>query len=126
MSGRLDAPGLEMVGIKNSRHLFDAAQTKVEREELAQQAEIPIATLDELFGLSDLSRVYDVGPVFARMIFDLGIRSIGAFLQYSAEEFVKIYETQTQKKADFGINEIEFSLILAKDLDILGDDHHNE
>ena len=48
---------LEAVGIKNSRHLFNVAQTKAEREELAQQAGIPIAFLDELFGLSDLSRI---------------------------------------------------------------------
>jgi len=113
---------LEVVGIKNSRHLFNAAQTKVEREELAQQAKVPIERLDELFGLSDLSRVYGVGPVFARMIYDVGVQSVHEFAQYSASEFVTIYEAQTQKKADFGINEIEFSLILARDLEVVVDD----
>jgi len=113
---------LEATGIKNSRHLFNAVQTKAEREELAQQVEIPIEHLDELFGLSDLSRVYGVGPVFARMIYDVGIQSVRKFVRYSANEFINIYETQTQKKADFGINEIEFSIILARDLEIVGDD----
>ena len=112
---------LEVVGIKNSRHLFNAAQTKVEREELAQQAKVPIERLDELFGLSDLSRVYGVGSVFARMIYDVGVQSVHEFVQYSASEFVTIYEAQTQKKADFGINEIEFSLIFVRDLEVVVD-----
>jgi hypothetical protein len=109
---------LEAIGIKNTRHLFSAAQEKTEREQLAQQTDIPIAILDVLVGLSDLSRVYGVGPVFARMIYDLGIQSIRDFVEYSAEEFIVIYETQTQRKADFGVNEIEFSLVLARELEI--------
>lgn len=118
---------LEAVGIKNSRHLFNAAQTKAEREELAHQAESPIARIDELYGLSDLSRVYGVGPVFARMIYDVDIHSVHKFVQYSANEFIDIYEAQTQKKADFGINEIEFSLILARELEVsIGDDQNDE
>lgn len=108
---------LAAVDIKNTRHLFNVAQGKTGREELAHKTEIPIVLLDELFGLSDLSRVYGVGPVFARMIFDLGIQSLRDFIQYSAEEFIEIYETQTQKKADFGVNEIEFSLVLARELE---------
>jgi len=109
---------LGAVGIKNSRHMFNAAQDKVDRERLAQKSEIPIAILDELVGLSDLSRVYGVGPVFARMIYDVGIHSIRDFVRYTAEQFIEIYEIQTQKKADFGINEIEFSLVIARELEI--------
>ena len=74
--------------------------------------------MDELVGLSDLSRVYGVGPVFARMIYDVGIHSIHDFARYTAKDFIEIYENQTQKKADFGINDIEFSLELAKKLEI--------
>jgi hypothetical protein len=109
---------LGAVGIKNSHHMFNAAQDKVDRERLAQKSEIPIAILDELVGLSDLSRVYGVGPVFARMIYDVGIHSIRDFVRYTAEQFIEIYEIQTQKKADFGINEIEFSLVIARELEI--------
>jgi len=117
---------LEAVGIKNSRHLFDAAQTKSARHELAKQAEIPIALLDELFGLSDLSRVYGIGPVFARIIYDVGIRSVHKYVQYSVKEIIAIYEAQTQKKADFGIHEIEFSQILARELEVpIGEDHND-
>ena len=109
---------LESVGIKNSRHLFNAAKDRTERERLSQTTEIPIEIMDELVGLSDLSRAYGVGPAFARMIYDVGIKSIQEFAGYAAEDFIRIYEEETQKKADFGVNEIEFSLELAKELEI--------
>ncbi|KAA3661534.1 MAG: DUF4332 domain-containing protein [Chloroflexi bacterium] len=109
---------LESVGIKNSRHLFNAAKDKMDRNQLSQSVEIPIEVLNELVGLSDLSRAYGVGPMFARIIFDVGIKSIQEFISYTAEDFINIYEEQTGKKADFGLKDIEFSLDLAKELEI--------
>ena len=109
---------LDVVGINNSRHLFSKAMDKEKREQLSQNTEIPIEIINELVCLSDLSRAYGVGPVFARMIYDVGIKSINEFIKYSAEDFIRIYEEKNQKKADFGVNEIQFSLELAKELDI--------
>lgn len=104
-------------GIKNTRQLFNTAWGETEREQLAHNCGIPSDILDELISLSDLSRVYGVGPVFARMIYDVGITSLKEFITYSAEDFIRIYEDQTKKKADFGINEIQFSLQLARELE---------
>ena len=112
---------LAAVGIKNSRHLFNAGRDEASRIQLSKTSEIPIDFLSELVGLSDLSRVYGIGPVFARIIYDVGIHSIRKFTQHTAEEFIAIYEKETGKKADFGVGEIEFSLLLAKELDIAVD-----
>jgi len=109
---------LDNAGIRNSKQLFIKAQNKDRRERLARETDIPMETLNELIGLSDLSRIYGVGPVFARMMYDVGIKSVKEFVEYTAEDFIRIYEEQTQKKADFGVGEIEFSLELAKELDI--------
>jgi len=109
---------LEVEGIKNSRHLFNQAKNKTEREELSKKTGIPIEILNELVCLSDLARVYGVGPVFARMIYDVGVKTIKDFVKNTAEEFIRIYEEKEQKKADFGVGEIQFSLELAKELDI--------
>ena len=109
---------LDAEGIKNSRHLFNTAQDKNQRESLAQKTEIPIEVMDELLCLSDLVRVYGVGPIFARMIYDVGVKTVKDFIENTAEEFIKIYEEKEQKKADFGVGEIQFSLQLAKELDI--------
>ncbi len=109
---------LDAVGIRNSRQLFNEAKDKKEREQISQRTEIPIETLNELVCLSDLSRAYGVGPIFARIIYDVGVKSIKAFIENTAEDFIRIYEKKEQKKADFGVNEIQFSLELAKELDI--------
>lgn len=66
--------------------------------------------------LSDLARLYGVGPVFAGIIYNVGINSVESFIKYSAEEFIKIYENKTKKKADFSENDINFSINLAKEL----------
>jgi hypothetical protein len=107
-------------GIRNTKQLFLEAQDEGARERLATASGIPQDALDELVGLSDLSRIYGVGPVFARMIYDAGIRSVRAFVGYTAEDFIRIYEERTQKKADFGVGEIQFSLELAQELDQAG------
>jgi len=109
---------LENVGIRNSRQLFVEAQDMSGRDRLSKKTGIPKEVLNELVGLSDLSRLYGVGPVFGRMIYDVGIRSVKEFVENTAEDFIRIYEEQTQKKADFGIGEIQFSLELAKELEI--------
>ena len=108
---------LETEGIRNSRQLFNEAKRKDERERLSQKTSIPIEILVELVCLSDLARAYGVGPVFARMIFDVGIQSIEELVQYTAEEIIRIYEEKEGKRADFGVHEIQFSLDLAKELD---------
>ena len=110
---------LEAVGIKNSRHLFNGAKDKKERERLSQTTELPIGILNELVGLSDLARAYGIGPIFARVIYDVGVKSIKEFVEYTAEDIIRIYEEENQKKADFGVNEIQFSLELAKELEFV-------
>jgi hypothetical protein len=112
---------LEDEGIHNTKQLFLEAQDKSGRDRLSKETGIPKDVLNELVGLSDLSRIYGVGPVFARLIYDVDIRSVKEFVEYTAEDFIRIYEEQTQKKADFGVGEIQFSLELAKELDIAVD-----
>jgi len=113
------AKRLEAVGIKNTRHILNEAGEKNKREQLAQKTGIPIEKMNEIVCLSDLSRAYGVGPAYARMIYDMGIKTIKEFVEKTAEDFIRIYEETTQKKADFGTNEIQFSIELAKELDIV-------
>lgn len=72
--------------------------------------------MHELTGLAELSRIYGVGPAFARIIYDVGINSVSDFVEYTGDDFIRIYEEKTGKKADFGTREIEFSLELAREL----------
>ena len=113
-----DIDALEEQGIKNTKQLFEKGKLSEARQQLSQVTGISRERLDELVSLSDLARLYGVGPVFARMIYDAGIRSVKTFVRYDAEEFVSLYEKATHKKADFSVNDINFSLELAKELEI--------
>lgn len=109
---------LAAAGVRNTRQVFDLAKCKKERAQLAESVDIPIDIMTELVSLSDLVRAHGVGPVFARMLFDAGIKTIQEFVSLSAEDLIRIYEETQHKKADFGVNEIQFCLELAKELDI--------
>lgn len=113
----MDIEVLEKHGIKNTRQFFDKGKTDEQRTQLSRLTGISIEKLNELTSLSDLSRLYGVGPAFARIIYDVGITSVKAFVATTAEEFIHIYEDKTQKKADFGVGDINFSIELAKELE---------
>jgi len=108
---------LEKRGIKNSKQLFDKAMLIEKRRELSSESGVSEKDLNELVHLSDLSRLYGVGPVFARILFDIGIDSVKIFMSHSAEEIIKIYEDINKKKADFTKNDIQFTLEMARKLD---------
>ncbi len=107
---------LEKVGIKNTRQFFNNVNNEIELDSISQKTSISIDKLNELASLSDLARLYGVGPVFARIIYNSGIDSVESFTKYTADEFIKIYEKETRKKADFSIADISFSIDLAKEL----------
>jgi len=109
---------LEAEGITNTRHMFYAAKDETDREQLSKDTGVAIEEITELYCLSDLSRAYGVGPVFARLIYDVGITSMQEFVECSAKDFIRIYEEKTQKKADFSVDEIQFSIELARKLEI--------
>ncbi|MBT3271931.1 MAG: DUF4332 domain-containing protein, partial [Spirochaetales bacterium] len=102
--------------IKNTKQLFERATTNHGVSQLSQATAIPLEKLNELVSLSDLARLYGVGPVFARIIYDAGITSVKAFAECGAHAFMRMYEEKTHKKADFRIEDIEFSLELAREL----------
>ena len=107
---------LANIGIKNTKQLFNKVQKSEEIAELSKRTGVSKEKINELASLSDLARLYGVGPVFARIIVDVGIKSVRDFIKYSAEDFISIYENKTKKKADFGVSDINFSIELAKEL----------
>ena len=109
---------LSQVGIKNSRHLYEQAGSQIGRRDLSDSTGISQESLKELVGLSDLARAYGVGPVFARILYDTGIHSIKQLKSYTAEEIIKLYEDKFQQKADFSLRDMNFSLEIARSLDI--------
>ncbi len=80
---------LEAVGIKTSKHLFDAAKTAEQRAELCQRTALPEEALLELVKLSDLARILGVGPVFARILYQAGVDRLETFLALSPDALLE-------------------------------------
>lgn len=102
-------------GIKTTRHLFEAAESQDDTALLAAQLNEDVSAIGELAALSDLARLYGVGPVFARLLYDLGITSADRFVDCTPEQIVALYEKHHHKKADFTIDDIRFSIELARE-----------
>lgn len=107
---------LKNIGIRNTRQFYNEVSFGKDTYSLFQKTGISKEKLNELKSLSDLARLYGVGPVFAEIIYNVGIRSVEGFITHSADEFVKIYEEKTKRKADFGESDISLSIELAKEL----------
>jgi hypothetical protein len=113
-----DIQQLGAAGIKNSRHIFEVVKNNPDPGILSHEIGVSPETLSELVGLSDLVRAYGVGPVFARILYDMGIHSIGEFRSYTPQQVIDLYENKTGKKADFSTSDIKFSLDLVQVLDL--------
>jgi len=111
---------LEKRGIRNSKQLFLAARNKQERIQLSQAADIDPTKLLEMVKLADLSRVYGVGPIFARLLFDIGAETVESLAQADSEQLFrqleKKYLEAGYSKADFKERDIRFCIRMAKDL----------
>lgn len=70
---------LKSRGIRNTKDLFEKVQTEEQQAELSQDTGIPEYRLKELSSLCDLSRITGVGAVFARVVYEAGIRSTREF-----------------------------------------------
>ena len=113
-----DLASLAELGIRNSRHIFEQVENEGDLHTLSSETGIAKETLSELLGLSDLVRAYGVGPAFARILYETGIHSIDELKQFSPQQVVDLYESQTQKKADFTVSDIQFSLDILRSLEL--------
>jgi nucleotidyltransferase/DNA polymerase involved in DNA repair len=120
-----DFPGVEAAtveklatrGIKNSKQLFESALSGEQRAELVKQVAIDAEELLELVKLSDLSRVYGVGPVFARLLCDAGVDSVEAIARADSTQLfdtlAQAYLAAGNSRVDFKERDIAFCIQMA-------------
>jgi nucleotidyltransferase/DNA polymerase involved in DNA repair len=112
--------GLEERGIKNSKQLFENALSKAQRQQLAAVTGVDPDKLVELVKLADLSRVYGVGPVFARLLYDTGMDSVQAIARADSaqlfEQLAEAYLAAGNSRVDFKERDIAFCIQMAKRL----------
>lgn len=77
---------LAAVGIKQTKQLFERAQSKQDRAELSGLTGVPDDALLELVKLADLARASYVGPTWARIIYEAGIDTLEKLADGSPDE----------------------------------------
>jgi len=111
---------LEEAGIRNTKDFFRRCQTPAQRQALSEETGIPTAQVMELTKLTDLSRIWGVGPVFARIIYGSGVDTVEKVAQQEAGEFFNVlkasYEEVYCVSADFILRDIEDTITRAIDL----------
>jgi nucleotidyltransferase/DNA polymerase involved in DNA repair len=111
---------MAVMGIKNTKHLFNKVQNIEELSKLSIEADIPQSELLEILKLSDLARINGVGPVFARMILDTRIDTAAKMANANAEllfkKLKKLNEEKNYTKAKFTQKDVQYCIDFAKKL----------
>jgi hypothetical protein len=81
----------------NTRDFFERLQTEEQVAKVSLETGIPVARLKELHALCDLSRITGVGGVFARVIYEAGIRSSREFALSDASKQLLHYRAVIDK-----------------------------
>jgi hypothetical protein len=88
---------LKTRGVVHTRDFFEKVQPGEQQARISRETGIPIARLRELQALCDLSRITGVGGVFARVVYETGIRSSREFAGTDAPVHYKLYREVTEK-----------------------------
>lgn len=108
---------LAAVGVKQSRQFYERAASKAGRAELAQQSGVPVSLLLEWVQLSDLVRAGWVGPIFARIIYEAGVRTIGALSEEEPEalyaRLCAVNDERGYTKGSFSVKDIASCIEIA-------------
>lgn len=111
---------LAKVGIKHSKHFFERSQTPAQREALAEETGLSAEAVLELTKLSDIARIWGVGPMFARVMYETGVNTVAQVAEQDAEAYFNVlkqsYEEVYQTKVDFILRDIKDAITRAKDL----------
>jgi len=111
---------LTAVAIKNSHHLFSQTCTTGQQEALSQQTGVDLDILHDLIGLSDLVRISGVGPVFARMLHDVGVKNSSALAEAQAaplfNRLCNLNIAKTYTRAAFSEKDVAYCVELAQKL----------
>ncbi len=108
---------LEAHGITSSKKIFELVANEDQFSNFLNANKLSRSDLSELISLSDLSRLYGVGPAFAGMLYEGGMDSVRTLMKYTGEQIRSLYEEKTQRKADFTSRDIDFTLEIAKELE---------
>ena len=112
---------LEGADLKSTRDLYERSLTRSHRSVLAEELSIPQEKIVAALELSDLLRITGVGPVYARILKEMGINNATTFLEIDTREAVEAYKRINAEKnysnVNLGIKDIEYVKRFCQKLD---------
>jgi len=111
---------LEVLGIRNANQMLTAGKTPKKRQELSTKTGIPVEAILELVKLSDLTRIFGVKSIRARLYYDAGVDTLDKMAQWNPDKLRTMLIGYVQKTGFNGIaplpKEAEFTVKDAKKL----------
>lgn len=106
---------LEKEGIKTNNQLLKEAETPKERKGLSKRTSVPLNVIEKLTKLSDLSRIFAVKAIRAKLYYDAGVDTVENIAGWDPTEFREMMEEYVensdfpgeptlQKEADFTVD----------------------
>lgn len=103
---------------KNTRDFFEKVQSEKQQADLSQGTGIPVYRLKELFSLCDLSRISGVGAVFARVLYEAGLRSVEEYAKSDSRSLLQrcrqILEKYGYKLGKLGEKDMQYGIHYAR------------
>jgi hypothetical protein len=101
---------LANLGIRNTRQLFAQTGTDIDQAALSARSNMPQASLVELVQWPDLVRAGWVGPIFARLFIEAGVKSIQVLAEQAPqalfERLCLINKSDKLTKASFTVKDV--------------------
>jgi len=111
---------LEAVGIRNANQILTAGKTPKKRQELSTKTGIPTEAILELVKLSDLTRIFGVKSIRARLYYDAGVDTLDKMAEWNPDKLRAMLIDFVQKTGFDGIaplpKEAEFTVKEARKL----------
>jgi nucleotidyltransferase/DNA polymerase involved in DNA repair len=87
-------------GVKTSKDLYERGLTPSARAELARQTGVTPEQLTRALQLADLLRINGVGPVYARILHEMGITNPAAYAQADSAVILERYNHLNAEKGN--------------------------
>lgn len=111
---------LKAIGIRNAEQMLKTGKTPKKRQELSEKTGIPAQAILELVKLSDLTRIFGVKSIRARLYYDAGVDTVEKMATWNPDKLRTMITDFVQKTGFNGIaplpKEAEFTIKEAKRL----------
>lgn len=109
------------IEIKNTEQYYETLMTAEQRESISKKIHIPISKMEYALHIIDLFRINGVGVEYAKILYDMGIKSVTDYNKTPSETILKSFRelnsTQKYTKATLGISDIDYCRRFCEKLD---------